>query len=99
ARRISGSLKHTNVIDGLFFYPSKTRKSHSLLVLLSSLSYVNPLKERFFARQHPKFWAKAGAKVRLFSKPTKLFHNFFSTKQKVFAFHDKSENLTPYYII
>ncbi|MBQ9230384.1 MAG: hypothetical protein IJ190_04285, partial [Prevotella sp.] len=56
--------------------------SHSLLVLLSSLSYVNHLKERLLVRQHPESWAKAGAKVRTFSKTANIFETFFQKQVK-----------------
>ncbi|MBQ9678440.1 MAG: hypothetical protein IJV44_09930, partial [Prevotella sp.] len=84
ARRISGSLKHTNVIDGLFFYPSKTRKSHSLLVLLSSLSYVNPLKERFLVRHAPFLARKRVQRYELFPKQQIFSGLFFKNERKIF---------------
>ena len=50
-------------------------------------------KELFLQCLNPCFWAKADAKVRLFSIPSKFFGNFFQSLTKVFGIIDKTTNL------
>ena len=62
----------------------------SLLVLL--LCLCKSFKELFLFYLQPVFRAKADAKVRLFSVPSKFLGNYFSKKRKIFAFYDKINN-------
>ncbi|MBR4730237.1 MAG: hypothetical protein IK075_08280, partial [Prevotella sp.] len=63
--------------------------------------YVNLSKNSLFLRLGPTFWAKAGAKVLLFSEPAKLFgENFrflcvFLTSLDI---GQAKRHATPYYI-
>jgi hypothetical protein len=64
--------------------------------------YVNLSKNSFlFFTPDPAFWAKAGAKVLLFSEPPKLFGKNFQFSGKKVARLDKHQGRIPhihYYI-
>ena len=77
-----------------FFLP----KSISALASCTTSVYVNLSKNSFFT---PDF-SKAGAKVRLFSEPPKLFRRTFIILKKISFTLDKNQarkTATPYYII
>ena len=80
-------------LDGSFNYPSAP-KSTRFLYYLSV--YGNLSKNSFLLPSFPK----AGAKVRLFLEPTKLFEEkilFFSVRFTLLDFGQSIRNLTPYY--
>ena len=92
-----------------FFYPMSKQKQlrivhYALCIDTASCTtsvYVNLSKNSLFLRLGPTFWAKAGAKVLLFSEPAKLFgENFrflcvFLTSLDI---GQAKRHATPYYI-
>ena len=90
------SLQRGNRTDGSFIYPTTTdtKSEPPLLVLLLSVYVSFSKNSSLFALG---FWPKADAKVRIFQAPTKLFSNFFSSKQKIFLIIYKMELLLHYY--
>ena len=79
-------------------FVSSTQHTHEKYVASCTTSvYVNLSKNSFLT---PKFW-KAGAKVRTFSEPPKLFRRNFHLLCKILASLDKYQDAkwaTPYYI-
>ena len=58
-----------------------------MLASCTTSVYVNLSKNSFLVA--PTFWAKADAKVRLFSEPPNFYGLFLQKKLQVFVFLDK----------
>ena len=100
---ISGSIFQTRLPKATLSRIETVRScypAHTIYYIICTASCTTCLlclcksfKELFSCMPTPSVWAKADAKVRLFSEIPKLFKTFFTIKRKVFAFVDNAKTL------